>query len=109
MWANVWEKRETCASWGQEEVLVGAEEVGNAPTFVWGVVPGRAEQGRHKTKWAVRRSPHFPQQVIPRGLWGRSTGYSHSEPRDTLILQMKIGMCPGWCQNAISCSSEEAM
>lgn len=59
MWANVWEKRETCASWGQEEVLVGVEEVGNAPTFVWGVVPGQGRAGQAQDQVGCQKVPPF--------------------------------------------------
>lgn len=38
-WAKVWKRRETHASTGHEEVHLGAEEVGNMPTFV-GSGPG---------------------------------------------------------------------
>lgn len=38
-WGKVWKRKETHASTGHEEVHLGAEEVGNMPTFV-GSGPG---------------------------------------------------------------------
>lgn len=56
-------ERDACASISQEEVLVGAEEVGVRPAFAGSVVPGRGRAGRRPSGLS-EGLPVFPQQAI---------------------------------------------